>query len=251
VVEAVASTSGDVTVLMRRSRASRRFTVESGAARVREHAAGHEWAVDAAGFWQVHPSAPDTFADAVVELLSPQPGERAVDLYGGTGVFAAALAAHGARVTVVEADPRAVAAGQRVLGGAVRFVSGDVAAALARPAFRPHQDLVVLDPPRAGAGPDVVARVAAARPRAVAYVACDPAAFARDVETFGEFGYGLASVRGYDAFPMTHHVETIGLLTPVDTSPPADLAVVVADKRVHRRTNHGATTARSSGWGHS
>jgi tRNA/tmRNA/rRNA uracil-C5-methylase (TrmA/RlmC/RlmD family) len=71
---------------------------------------------------------------------------------------------------------------------------------------------VVLDPPRAGAGRDVVRRIADASPRAVAYVACDPAAFARDVATFGESGYRLAGVRAYDAFPMTHHVETIGLL---------------------------------------
>jgi tRNA/tmRNA/rRNA uracil-C5-methylase (TrmA/RlmC/RlmD family) len=213
VVEAVASTGGDLTVLVRRSRASRRFEVESGPARVRELAAGHEWTVDAAGFWQVHPAAADTFAAAVVELLSPEPGERAFDLYGGTGVFAAALVAHGAHATVVEADRRAVAAGRRALAGAVRFAPGDVLEVLARPGFR-SADLVVLDPPRAGAGRDVVRRVAAARPRAVAYVACDPAAFARDVATFGELGYTLAGVRGYDAFPMTHHVETVGLLHP-------------------------------------
>jgi tRNA/tmRNA/rRNA uracil-C5-methylase (TrmA/RlmC/RlmD family) len=74
-------------------------------------------------------------------------------------------------------------------------------------------DLVVLDPPRAGAGRAVVSAIAARSPRAVAYVACDPAAFARDVRTFGELGYRLAAVRAFDAFPMTHHFETIGLLT--------------------------------------
>jgi tRNA/tmRNA/rRNA uracil-C5-methylase (TrmA/RlmC/RlmD family) len=72
-------------------------------------------------------------------------------------------------------------------------------------------DLVVLDPPRSGAGRKVVTAVAERRPRAVAYVACDPAAFARDVRTFGELGYALLEVRGYDAFPMTHHIEAIGL----------------------------------------
>jgi tRNA/tmRNA/rRNA uracil-C5-methylase (TrmA/RlmC/RlmD family) len=73
---------------------------------------------------------------------------------------------------------------------------------------------VVLDPPRSGAGAGVVRAVVAAGPRAVAYVACDPAAFARDVRTFREAGWRLAEVRAYDCFPMTHHVECVGLLTP-------------------------------------
>ncbi len=73
-------------------------------------------------------------------------------------------------------------------------------------------DLVVLDPPRSGAGAAVVRSVVAARPRAVAYVACDPAALARDVATFRQEGWRLAELRGYDCFPMTHHVECVALL---------------------------------------
>jgi tRNA/tmRNA/rRNA uracil-C5-methylase (TrmA/RlmC/RlmD family) len=73
-------------------------------------------------------------------------------------------------------------------------------------------DLVVLDPPRSGAGAAVVQLIAARNPRAVAYVACDPAAFARDVKTFAELGYKLNKVRAFDAFPMTHHVECVGTL---------------------------------------
>jgi tRNA/tmRNA/rRNA uracil-C5-methylase (TrmA/RlmC/RlmD family) len=75
-------------------------------------------------------------------------------------------------------------------------------------------DIVVLDPPRTGAGSAVVRRLAAAGPRAVAYVACDPAPFARDVATFGRLGWRLAALRAYDCFPMTHHVECVGLLVP-------------------------------------
>ena len=75
-------------------------------------------------------------------------------------------------------------------------------------------DLVVLDPPREGARRLVVEAVAARSPRAVAYVACDPAALARDVRTFGEAGYRLAGIRGFDAFPMTSHVECVALLVP-------------------------------------
>ena len=76
-------------------------------------------------------------------------------------------------------------------------------------------DLVVLDPPRSGAGAEVLGRVLDLAPRAVAYVACDPAALARDVATFVASGYALAGLRCFDAFPMTHHLECIALLAPI------------------------------------
>lgn len=205
-VTAVASSRGDVTVL-----ASGR--VAAGPARVREHAAGREWTVDAAGFWQVHPHAPDTLTAAVRDLLAPRPGEHVWDLYGGAGLFAAALAPAVAGVTLVEADRRGVAAARRNLRDlpGVRVVPGRVERALGR---LPVPDLVVLDPPRAGAGAAVVRAIAAAAPRAVAYVACDPAALARDIGTFRTLGWRLAALRAYDMFPMTGHVECVALLTP-------------------------------------
>jgi tRNA/tmRNA/rRNA uracil-C5-methylase (TrmA/RlmC/RlmD family) len=210
-VDVVASLS-DVTVL-----AGRR--VVTGPRRIRERAAGREWTVDASAFWQVHPAAADTLAAAVVDLLAPRAGERAWDLYGGSGLFAAALApglGPDGRVTIVESDPRGVAAARRNLADLpqVRVAAGDVATVLANPRWR-TVDIVVLDPPRAGAGPDVVTAIVRRDPRAVVYVACDPAAFARDVATFGSLGWRLAELRGYDAFPMTHHVELVGLFVPV------------------------------------
>jgi len=218
-VEAVASSEGDVTVFTQRQRGGDPRTgprIVSGPALVRERAFGREWTVAAAAFWQVHPAAPEALAAAVLEFLDPQPGERAWDLYGGAGLFAAALAPRvgpEGRVTVVESDPRSAGAARRCLSDLpqVRVVAAEVAVALADPRWR-RIDLVVLDPPRAGAGRDVVGAIVARRPRAVAYVACDPAAFARDVATFREAGYRLAELRGYDAYPMTHHVELVGLL---------------------------------------
>jgi tRNA/tmRNA/rRNA uracil-C5-methylase (TrmA/RlmC/RlmD family) len=210
-VEVVASSCGDVTVLAKRRPVS-------GSRSVRERAVGREWTLAASAFWQVHPAATDTLATAVVDLLAPRPGERAWDLYGGSGLFAAALApglgADG-RVTIVESDPLGVTAARRNLADLpqVRVAPGDVATVLANPRWR-TVDIVVLDPPRAGAGRDVVAAIVTRNPRAVAYVACDPAAFARDVATFRSFGWSLAELRGYDAFPMTHHVELVGLLKP-------------------------------------
>ena len=75
-------------------------------------------------------------------------------------------------------------------------------------------DLVVLDPPREGARRTVVEQVVARRPRAVAYVACDPAALARDLATFAEHGHRLETLRAFDLFPMTHHVECVALIVP-------------------------------------
>jgi tRNA/tmRNA/rRNA uracil-C5-methylase (TrmA/RlmC/RlmD family) len=75
-------------------------------------------------------------------------------------------------------------------------------------------DIVVLDPPREGAKSAVVKQIAARRPRVVAYVACDPAALARDLATFAGHGYRLTGLRAFDLFPMTHHVECVAILEP-------------------------------------
>lgn len=190
--------------------------------RIRERAAGHDFDLSAGGFWQVHPASADTLVAAVRELLAPRPGEHAWDLYGGAGLFAAALAdavgVTGA-VTLVEAAPDGVAAARGNLAGLpVRIVEATVERALhtdRRPKDRlPRPDVVVLDPPRTGAGASVVRAIAAARPRAVAYVACDPAALGRDVRTFRDQGWELRVLRAFDCFPQTHHVECVALLTP-------------------------------------
>ncbi|WP_375372810.1 class I SAM-dependent RNA methyltransferase [Micromonospora sp. S-DT3-3-22] len=194
-------------------------TAGNGPVTVREVAAGRDWTLPAGGFWQVHPAAADTLVDAVLDLLDPRPGESVWDLYGGAGLFAAALAARvgpDARVTVVESAAEGVAAARRNLAdlSRVEVVAARVETALARRRITGPVDLVVLDPPRTGAGAAVVRDVIAATPRAVAYVACDPAAFARDVRTFGRAGWRLAALRGLDLFPMTQHVELVGLFLP-------------------------------------
>jgi tRNA/tmRNA/rRNA uracil-C5-methylase (TrmA/RlmC/RlmD family) len=192
-----------------------RSGVLAGSARVRERALGRDWELPVEAFWQVHPGAAEALADTVLELLDPKPGERAWDLYGGAGLFAAALAARvgeqGA-VTLVESDPAALAGAAASLADLpwVRTVTSTVERF--RPGYPP--DLVVVDPPRSGAGAAVCRMIAGSGARAVAYVACDPAAFARDVATLREAGWRLAALRAFDAFPMTHHVECVGLLLP-------------------------------------
>jgi tRNA/tmRNA/rRNA uracil-C5-methylase (TrmA/RlmC/RlmD family) len=181
-----------------------------------EEAAGRTWQVTGSGFWQVHPGAADTLVAAVLDGLDPQPGERAVDLYSGVGLFTAALAERvglTGHVVAVESDAVAVADAQENLRDLhqVSQVQDRVDRALADDVTG-LRDLVVLDPPRTGAKRDVVEAIAALGPRAVAYVACDPAALARDVAFFAEQGYTLRSLRAFDLFPMTHHVECVAVL---------------------------------------
>jgi tRNA/tmRNA/rRNA uracil-C5-methylase (TrmA/RlmC/RlmD family) len=191
-------------------------TLLSGPAEVRELAAGREWQVPPEGFWQVHPAAADTLVAAVLEMLQPVAGETAWDLYGGAGLFAAAVAERTvARTTVVESSPAGVVAARRNLAdlAGVEVIAAKVETALARRRIAGPVDLVVLDPPRTGAGAKVVRAIADAGPRAVVYVACDPAALARDVKTFAELGWHLQEIRSYDCFPMTQHVESVALFT--------------------------------------
>jgi tRNA/tmRNA/rRNA uracil-C5-methylase (TrmA/RlmC/RlmD family) len=210
-VETVASTAGDVSVV------AEPYALIDGPGEVREEAAGREWTVPVQGFWQVHPAAADTLTGAVLEMLQPRPGETAWDLYGGAGLFAAALAGRtGARVTVVESAAAGVAAARTNLAdlAGVEVVAAKVDAALSRRRITGPVDLVVLDPPRSGAGAVAVRGIVAAGPRAVAYVACDPAAFGRDVSTFTQLGWRLAELKSYDCFPMTQHIECVGLFVP-------------------------------------
>jgi tRNA/tmRNA/rRNA uracil-C5-methylase (TrmA/RlmC/RlmD family) len=177
--------------------------------------------VTGSGFWQVHPGAGRALVTAVLDALEPAAGERALDLYAGAGLFAAALAdavGPGGAVTAVEGDARAAADARRNLHDApqVRVVHDRVDGRLAGVEAA---DVVVLDPPRTGARRPVVEAVAALRPRAVAYVACDPASLARDLATFAEAGYGLAGLRAYDLFPQTHHVECVALLERTGSGP--------------------------------
>ena len=182
-----------------------------------ERASGRDWQVAGSGFWQVHTGAATALTDAVLEGADPQPGERTADLCSGVGLFSAALAQRvgaGGAVIAVESDPEAVGDAAVNLADLpqVELVTDRVDRALRRGVLGEAMDVVVLDPPRTGAKRDVVEAIAAARPRVVAYVACEPAALARDVAIFAEHGYHLTGLRAFDLFPMTMHVECVALL---------------------------------------
>lgn len=183
-----------------------------GEAIVTQHCKGRDYLVRADGFWQVHPGAAQMLTDAVLSGLAPQAGEQALDLYCGVGLFAGALVDAGCRVTGVEASKSAIDLARRNVPEA-RFHAGRMER-MGRQLPR-RADLIVLDPPRTGAGRQVVQRLAGMGARTIAYVACDPAALARDVATFADAGYRLTGLRGFDLFPMTHHVECVAILTPL------------------------------------
>lgn len=208
-----------------------------------EQVGGRDFRVDAGGFWQVHRLAAHSLTQLVAGTLRAMrpdgpirrdggvwidPDAWHLDLYGGVGLFAATLGDLGGpstRVTSVESDPRATEhagenlaewVGARAETGRVdRWLAKLAAEASTAERERLSRGVVLLDPPRAGAGREVVEHVAALSPETVVYVACDPVALARDIATFRAAGYEPASVRALDLFPNSHHLEAVAALTRV------------------------------------
>jgi len=177
----------------------------------------HRYRVAASGFWQVHRGAPGVLVGAVLDAVGEVRDARVVDLYSGAGLFTVPLAqAVGTEgsVLAVEGDPRAVKDARRNAHGLphVELAEGEVARTLVGRSGHLAADVVVLDPPRQGAGRTVIAAIAGSGARRVVYVACDPAALARDVAYLQGHGYALGAVRAFDLFPMTHHVECVAVL---------------------------------------
>lgn len=180
---------------------------------IHEAVAGRTFHIHGASFWQVHRDAADTFVEHVLRMANLQPGETVADLFAGAGLFAAHLAlAVGdvGTVVAVESGVDAVRDARRSLSDLpqVHLKTADVATWLAS-AGSFH--VIVLDPPRAGAGLDAIADVARVAERAIVYVACEPSALGRDTGRLRELGWELAELVAIDAFPMTSHVECIAL----------------------------------------
>ncbi|MGV9691269.1 class I SAM-dependent RNA methyltransferase [Streptomyces sp. NPDC003444] len=190
-----------------------------GRAFVRERADERTHRVGSGGFWQIHPKAADTLMKAVMQGLLPRKGDTALDLYCGVGLFAGALAdrvGDQGAVLGIESGKRAVEDARHNLQhfDRVRIEQGKVESVLPRTGIT-QVDLIVLDPPRAGAGKQTVHHLTTLGARRIAYVACDPAALARDLGYFRERGYRVRTLRAFDLFPMTHHVECVAILEPV------------------------------------
>lgn len=195
---------------------------------VTERVGQRAFRVDAGGFWQVHRLAATTLTTLVGEALHDvgvDPEGWHLDLYGGVGLFAAAIgeaAGPSARITSVESNARATEhaghnlaqwVGARAETGRVEGWVADLAdAASGDQRSRLARGVIVLDPPRSGAGKATARAVAHLEPHAIVYVACDPVALARDLAEFRLHGYEAETVRAVDLFPNSHHIEAVATL---------------------------------------
>ena len=171
--------------------------------------------VSQGSFWQSNINAPATLINAVKDFAQVREGDHIIDLYGGVGLFAKALIKDiglTGRIDLVEASTTATRDAQQNFRDHknVTVHRGDVARVISQ--FE-SADVVLLDPPRTGAGQSVLAAIADMAPRSIIYIACDPAALARDTGYLRDSGYHLQSIRAFDLFPMTHHIESIALYT--------------------------------------
>ncbi|HLL14074.1 MAG TPA: class I SAM-dependent RNA methyltransferase [Pyrinomonadaceae bacterium] len=175
------------------------------------HLAGERYRFNADCFFQINHT---LLEPLLAEALGDAAGDGAVDLYCGVGLFTLPLARRFARVTAVEGNAAATEFARLNLADA-QLTNASVHTARVGDWLAGHvqslapTDFLLLDPPRAGAEPEALAAIIALRPRRIAYVSCDPATLARDLRALFDAGYALDSVRAFDMFPQTHHVETV------------------------------------------
>ena len=219
-VEISASNTGERSIALAPARGEEKARLTEGPAVLHENVLGRTLEVSQESFWQSHKKAPEVLTQAVLEFAQLKSGEHVLDLYGGVGLFSAAiLEAVGStgHVDLIEGSKVAIAdAGRNFAAFSnITIATGDVAKLLPRITAA---DVVVLDPPRDGAGKEAVAHIARLAPRAIVYVACDPAALARDTAYLADHSYSLVKVRAFDLFPMTHHIECVALYARAEVS---------------------------------
>ena len=209
-VEVAVSSTSEVSVM----RSGRSI---SGPTQIVEQVGGNSFKISPEAFWQSHKSAPVTLVKAALAELGVKSNDHVCDLYSGVGLFAAAILKELGEqgfITLIESDKSAVADARKVFlnKSNVKILGGLVAQQL--PIVK-RADLVLLDPPRTGAGEVVIKQLIKLKPRKIVYVACDPAALARDSKTLIDAGYKLDHISAYDLFPMTQHIECVAGFSPV------------------------------------
>ncbi|MEO0015968.1 MAG: hypothetical protein RL589_449 [Actinomycetota bacterium] len=219
-VEISASNTGERSIALAPTRGEEKARLTEGPAVLHEVIDGRTLEVSHESFWQSHIKAPEVLTAAVLDFAQLQPGEHVLDLYGGVGLFTAAIidvVGDSGHVDLIEGSKVATEDARRNFSAFknVTIATGDVAKLLPRVSAA---DVVVLDPPREGAGKDVSVLITALKPRAIVYVACDPAALARDTAYLEDHSYSLASLRAFDLFPMTHHIECVALYERAEVS---------------------------------
>lgn len=193
--------------------------VVSGGYEAVQRIGGRVWRIPVTAFWQAHRDAAALYSELVAGWAQLSAGMTAWDLYGGAGVFAAALAesvGDSGRVVTVDTSRGASRAARTALAdlSCVSVVTDSVRRALSEGVGRAGRaDVAVLDPPRTGAGREVIGQVAAARVPRIIHIGCEAASFARDVGLYLRHGYAVEELRVFDSFPLTHHVECVAVLT--------------------------------------
>jgi len=176
-----------------------------------EELGGRRFRISAGSFFQVNTPQAERLIELVTQFLDPQGDETLLDLYCGVGTFALSLADRVGHVIGIEsygpavADARANAHGDE----RVEFIEGRVEEVLPQLDISP--EAVIVDPPRAGCGSEVLRELIRLSPPKLIYVSCDPATLARDVQRLVEAGYRLEAVQPVDMFPQTYHIESVSL----------------------------------------
>ncbi len=177
---------------------------------------GRLWRVPVTAFWQAHRDAARIYSDLVADWAQLRDGMAAWDLYGGAGVFAAVLGeavGDSGRVLTVDTSRGASRSARAALAdlAGVSVVTDSVRRALT--AEHRRADVAVLDPPRSGAGREVIDLLADAEVPRIIHIGCEAASFARDIGLYVKRGYRVEELRVFDSFPLTHHIESVAVLT--------------------------------------
>lgn len=210
-VEISISTSGERTIATANQRDESPMRVSDGPDIAHYEVLGKKFEVSQRSFWQSHKDAPTVLTEAVDFFADVRTGDHLLDLYGGVGLFAQHFTdklGDAGRIDIVEGSKSATQDAARNFSGdsKVHIHTGDVAKLITR---FDSADVIILDPPREGAGKSVIENCVRLNPRTIVYVACDPAALARDTSYLREHGYEMQAIRAFDLFPMTHHIECI------------------------------------------
>ena len=219
-VEISASNSGERSIALAPTRGEEKARLTEGPEILHENVLGKTLEVSQESFWQSHKRAPEILTQVVLDFATLKIGDHVLDLYGGVGLFSAAIVdvvGSTGHVDLIEGSKVATADASRNFNSYsnITIATGDVVKLLPRITAA---DVVVLDPPRDGAGKEAVAHIARLAPRAIVYVACDPAALARDTAYLADHSYSLVKVRAFDLFPMTHHIECVALYERAEVS---------------------------------
>lgn len=185
-----------------------------GDQRLNDRLCGFDFSLSPLSFFQINRMQAETLYYKALELAKVNPDDLVIDLYCGAGTISSLFAARCREVIGIEIVPQAIedardnALRNRIAN--VRFMQGSAETLMPSLTAEGHKpDIIVLDPPRKGAAPEVLAAMIAAAPKKIVYVSCNPATQARDARILCDAGYRAAACQSVDMFCRTPDVENI------------------------------------------